>query len=97
MTHDEEKTLSTVARQAKDLRATVDRCDSMLRSWARHRKEVAGAVHVSLSDSGATRWYVQAALPAAVIQAELVPVLKRIRDQAARELKALGLPAVVKP
>lgn len=85
----EEHRLSELARTAKDLRACIDAADSMIRSWAR-RKAEAGEIYLSLSDRRGTRWHTGVNLPAAVVQADLVPVLKRIRDEAAKQLRELA-------
>jgi hypothetical protein len=88
MTKTEEARLAEVARTAKNLRECIDSADSMIRSWARHKKE-AGDISVFLSDRRVSRWHCSINLPADVVQAELIPVLSRIRDEAAKQLREL--------
>ena len=90
MNKTEEAKLADVARTAKNLRECIDAADSMMRAWARHKAE-AGEIYVSLSDRrSAGRWHTGVNLPAEVVQADLVPVLKRIRDEAAKQLRDLA-------
>ena len=89
MTKTEEAKLAEVARMAKNLRECVDRADSMLRSWSQHKKE-AGEIYVSLSDRRVSTWHTGVHLPAEVVQASLVPVLKSIRDAAVKQLRELS-------
>ena len=85
----EENRLSELARTAKNLRACIDAADAMMRSWARHKPE-AGEIYLSMSDRRVSRWHTGVNLPAEVVQADLVPVLKRIRDEAAKQLRDLA-------
>ena len=85
----EENRLSDLARTAKDLRACIDAADSMMRSWAKHKPE-AGEIYLSMSDRRVSRWHTGVHLPAEVVQADLVPVLKHIRDEAAKQLRDLA-------
>jgi len=91
MTKTDEAKLADAARTAKDLRDCVDHANSMILSWARHRKE-AGEIYVSLADRRTTRWHTGVHLPSAVVEAELIPILKRIRENATAQLQALELP-----
>jgi hypothetical protein len=90
----EEQRLATLAKTAFNLRETIDKADAMMRSWSRHRKEPgrseSGEIYLSLSDRRVSTWHTGVNLPAEVVQAELVPVLKRIRDTAATQLLALS-------
>ena len=85
----EENRLSELARTAKNLRECVDAADSMMRSWAKHKPE-AGEIYLSMSDRRSARWHTGVNLPAEVVQADLVPVLKRIRDEAAKQIRDLA-------
>lgn len=85
----EENRLSELARTAKDLRTCIDAADSMMRSWAHHKAE-AGEIYLSMSDRRGSRWHTGVHLPAEVVQAALVPVLKSIRDEAAKKLRELS-------
>lgn len=89
MNKTEEAKLAEVARTAKNLRECIDAADSMMRSWARHKAE-AGEIYVSLADRRGARWHTGVNLPAEVVQADLVPVLKGIRDEAAKQLRELS-------
>lgn len=93
MNRKEEQALKDIARRAKVLRETIDAADSMIRSWARHRKG-AGTISLYLADRRTTRWSCSINLPAEQIQAELVPVLKAIRQAARDGLAALALPEI---
>lgn len=84
----EENRLSELARTAMNLRKCIDAADSMMRSWAKHKSR-AGEIYVSLSDRRTSQWHTGVHLPADVVQADLVPVLKRIRDEAAKQLREL--------
>lgn len=86
----EERQLEELARTAKALRKTIDSADSMLRSWARHRKE-AGTISLYLTDRRVSRWRCNVNLPAEIVQTDLVPILKRIRSEATERLRALRL------
>lgn len=89
MNRAEENRLSDLARTAKNLRECIDAADSMIRSWSRHRSD-AGDIYVSMSDRRSSRWHTGVHLPATVVQSDLVPVLKRIRDEAAKQLRDLA-------
>ena len=84
----EEARLANVARTAANLRECVNAADSMMRSWAKHKTE-AGEIYISLSDRRSSRWHTGANLPADVVQTFLLPVLKRIRDESAKQLREL--------
>jgi hypothetical protein len=88
----EEKNLAQAARRAKDLRECVDKANSMILSWSRHKKQASKAIGVSLSDRSNYRWHVSIDLPSELVTFELMPILKRIRDAAAKELRELELP-----
>lgn len=93
MTKDQETKLAARAREAAALRKTADEADSMLRSWTRRKASGPTAkVRLSLGDDGASRWWVHIALDAAGVDRELVPILRRIRDQARADLAALEMP-----
>jgi hypothetical protein len=96
MNRKEEQALKETARRAKVLRETIDSADSMIRSWARHKKE-AGTVSLYLTDRRHSSWRCSIDMPAEVIQADLVPVLKKIRQVAREELAALSLPEIKSP
>lgn len=85
----EEVRLADVARTAKDLRECIDHADSMMRSWSRHKAE-SGDIYLSMSDRRVSTWHAGVHLPAEVVQAVLVPVLKSIRDEAAKKLRELS-------
>jgi len=92
-----ETRLAETARTAKNLRECINNADSMLRSWARHKADtVAGLpdrdIYMSMSDRRCARWHTGASMSTEVVQTELVPVLKRIRDNAIAELAALEMP-----
>jgi len=89
MNKTEEQKLAELARTAKNLRECIDAADSMMRSWAKHRPE-AGEIYVSLSDRRSARWHTGVNLPAEVVHASLVPVLKGIRGEAAKQLRELS-------
>ncbi len=89
MNQAEEKRLADLARTAKNLRDCIGAADSMLRSWARHKPE-ARELYLSLSDRHYGRWNTGVGLPAEVVEADLVPVLKLIRNRCAEELRALS-------
>ena len=89
MNKTEEAKIAALARTANDLRTCIDAADSMMRSWARHKAE-AGEIYISLSDRRGNRWHTGVNLPAGVVQADLVPVLRRIRDEAAKQLRDLA-------
>lgn len=93
MTKKEEAALASLARTAKDLRATVDHADSMIRSWARHKTK-AGEIYVSLSDRREHHWHTGVHLPATMVQELLIPILKRIRAEATEQLRQLAPPKV---
>ena len=89
MNKEEERRLMKLARQAADLRACIDGANSLLRSWTRHKAD-AGEIYLSLMDRRHSRWHAGANLTATAVQTELVPVLKRIRDNAVEQLRALA-------
>jgi len=91
MTKNEEARLAGVARTAKDLRESADKAASMLRAWSRHKGK-AGEIYLSLSDRRDHHWHVGVHLPALAVQRDLVPILKRIRDEALDQLAKLELP-----
>lgn len=91
MNRKEEQALRASARKAADLRQTIDSADSMLRSWARHKKEE-GDISLFLADRRYSPWRCNINLPAQEVQAKLVPVLKEIRREAKEQLAALTLP-----
>jgi hypothetical protein len=91
MTKNEEARLAAVARTAKNLRESADNAKSMLAAWSRHKSK-AGEIYLSLSDRRDHRWHTGVHLPVEAVQRELVPILKRIRDEALAQLAALELP-----
>lgn len=97
MNRKEEQALKATAREAKVLRETIDSADSMIRSWARYSKE-AGAISLFLADRRSHgRWSCNIDLPAEVVQSDLIPVLKKIRQAARDGLAALSLPEIKSP
>jgi hypothetical protein len=93
MNKTEEAKLASTAREAQHLRETINRTESMLRSWARRKSTVkAGDIYISLSDRRQPNWHVGVNLPAELVQSELVPTLKRIKKAAVEQLQALALP-----
>lgn len=91
MNKNEEAKLAEVARTAKNLRESADKAATMMRSWSRHKNKT-GEIYLSLSDRRDHHWHTGVHLPAEVVQRELVPILKRIRDEALAQLAALELP-----
>ena len=91
MNKTEETKLAEVAREAKNLRESADKAKSMLAAWSRHKGKT-GEIYLSLSDRRDHHWHTGVHLPAEVVQRELVPILKRIRDEALAKLVALELP-----
>lgn len=91
MTKNEEIKLAEVARTAKNLRESADKAATMIRAWSRHKGK-AGEIYLSLSDRRDHHWHTGVHLPAEAVQRELVPILKRIRDEALDQLAALELP-----
>ena len=59
-----------------------------IRSWAEEESGGSGLELAPESESG-SGWYAGVSLPAEVVQAELMPVLKRIRDAAWEALRNL--------
>ena len=97
MNQKEEQALKDTARQAKVLRETIDSADSMIRSWGRHKKD-AGDISLFLADRRSHgRWSCNINLPAEMVQSDLIPVLKKMRQAARDELAALSLPEIKAP
>ena len=86
----EENQLSELARKARNLRECIDAADLMLQSWAQHKAE-AGEIYVALGDRRHDWWNTRVSLPVEVVQADFVPMLRRIRDEAATQLRHLAL------
>jgi len=91
MNKKQETELLEVARKVKALRECATKADAMIRSWASHKPK-SKDVYISLSDNNNSRWHVGVNLSTDVVQNELIPILKRIRDKANEELKALDMP-----
>jgi len=91
----EEARLAATAKEAQALRKTIDNADSMIRSWARHKCSIGsqpGTVYLSLSDRRHSSWHCGVELPAAVVERDLITILKRIRSEATAQLAELDLP-----
>jgi len=98
----EESRLADLARRAHDLRECISAAESMLRAWKRHKpererwvkSETRNEIYVSLADRRTSRWHTGVHMPADVVERELLPVLKDIRDKCIEELREL--PAEIK-
>lgn len=95
MTNDQENRLIEMATRVERLRKTVNKTDSMIRSWARRKSErkafgtTINEISLWLSDRGNHKWSVGIDLPSEMIDKELIPILKRVRDRARSELRSM--------
>ena len=94
MTKEQEQKLAAAAREVANLRKTIDSANTMLRAWARSRKTL-DTVQVSLSGRGETRLYVGADFAVDVVHRSFIPIIKMVRDDAVRRLRAFDLSKAV--
>jgi uncharacterized SAM-dependent methyltransferase len=91
MNKKQETELMEVARKVRTLRDSATKADSLIRSWAKHSPK-SNEIYVALSDMGNSRWYVGTDLSAEIVQNELIPILRRIRDKAIEEIGKIEMP-----
>lgn len=95
MTRAEVQALAVLSARADRLQKCIDDADSIIRSWTRGKgASREGVAQVYIHQDG-DRWgrTPRLDMPVEFVYGELVPVLKRIRDEAAVRLAALDLPA----
>lgn len=95
MTRADVRNLAIVAQRADRLQKCIDAADAVIRSWTRGKgaKREGLAVVSIYQDGDSWRRIPQLEMPVEFVYDELVPVLKRIREEAAARLAALDMPA----
>lgn len=96
MTRAEVQALAVLSARADRLQKCIDETDSLIRSWSRRKGEdksetVIVSIYCRTDHRSRTA---QTTMPIDFVFSELVPVLKRIREEAAARLAALGPPAL---
>lgn len=94
MTRNQEKKLAALAREAAELRRTINAAESMLRSWAHRQKTQSetpdgDVISVYLSDRRVGRWHASVDLPAAQVERQFMPILREIKKASSAKLQAL--------
>lgn len=94
MNRTQEQKLAALAREAGELRRTINAVESMLRSWARRQKTPnftpeGDVISLYLSDRRVGRWHASVDLPAAQVEQAVMPVLRAIKKAAFEKLQAL--------
>lgn len=96
MTRAEVQALAVLSAQADRLQKCIDAADVMIRAWTRGKgAKREGLAVVSIHQDG-DRWnrIPRLEMPVEFVYGELVPVLRRIREEAAARLAALDMPAL---
>jgi len=93
MTRDEEKKLQILATNAKKMRKCIDDVDSLLRTFTRHKKfninnDEMNTVNLTINNK---KWYSYINLPINNFENEIIPILKRIRNESSNQLKMLDI------